>query len=328
MKSGQTTDFHEFIDKTMLKPELESSIEESRRKTMEINAESKKREFYIQQMRTPMDVCKEYMDIELNISMYSNKKKKECDRKLKMMKENYKWLIEDVYQLKEHERISKLVKTAEQELNYAENYSKIHMGKMCGILLSRGFITQTENRYELTQCGKIAANIHEIHPLIGSQLFLYLSQTPVYSKEIASILSLFVDVKVPDEYKKTYPDTGYLQQMVETIIGSCKEYETIEHEENIITGFNYDTLLQYDLIEDIQEWCDCNTEEQCKYFIQKLKDKISLGDFIKAILKIIVISKEFISICELIGNMEFLSKLKLIEGMISKFIATSQSLYI
>ena len=77
-------------------------------------------------------------------------------------------------------------------------------------------------------------------------------------------------------------------------------------------------------------WCDCNTEEECKYFIQtKLSNReISLGDFTKAILKICVITKEFISICEMVGNMDMLFIMKQIEPLICKYVATSQSLYV
>ncbi|NBY40329.1 MAG: hypothetical protein EBQ66_05390, partial [Flavobacteriia bacterium] len=107
-----------------------------------------------------------------------------------------------------------------------------------------------------------------------------------------------------------------------------REYESLEALENTETGIHYDKMLQCDLIEDILEWCTCDTEEQCKYFIQCRSDKISLGDFTKVILKIIVITNEFISVCENTGNIEFLSKLKLIEGMVRKYVATNQSLYI
>ena len=206
------------------------------------------------------------------------------------------------------------------------------MNKMCGILLSRGFIIPTcepeEKGYNLTRLGTIAANIHEIHPLIGSQLFVCLSETPVYAKEIAVLLSVFIDIKVPDEYRRNSPSEGYLKSTFEKISGWAEEYDTVETGENTRTGFRYDRLLQYDLTEDIEEWFGCETEEQCKYFIQKIKDKISVGDFTKAVLKIIVIANEFISICEEIGNIDLLSKLKMIEPAIRKYIATSQSLYI
>ena len=332
MKSGQHANYHTFVEKTMLKKQLESAVIESRATVEDTRVESKKREFYLEQMRTPREICDEYMSLERDFSMFSNKKKKECDRKMKNMKEQYKWLAEDVHQMKEHEKTGQRLKSAEKELEYIENYSKIQMNKMCGILLSRGFIIPTcepeEKGYNLTRLGTIAANIHEIHPLIGSQLFVCLSETPVYAKEIAVLLSVFIDIKVPDEYRRNSPSEGYLKSTFEKISGWAEEYDTVETAENTRTGFRYDRLLQYDLTEDIEEWFGCETEEQCKYFIQKIKDKISVGDFTKAVLKIIVIANEFISICEEIGNIDLLSKLKMIEPAIRKYIATSQSLYI
>jgi hypothetical protein len=202
------------------------------------------------------------------------------------------------------------------------------MDRLCNILTVKGFVSIAETGYDLTYLGKIAANLHEIHPLIGSHLFVYLSDSAVYSKEIVAIFSTFADVKVPDEYRCTSFRDAFIQRMLDKITEWSREYESLEALENTETGIHYDNMLQCDLIEDILEWCTCDTEEQCKYFIQCRSDKISLGDFTKVILKIIVITNEFISVCENTGNIEFLSKLKLIEGMVRKYVATNQSLYI
>jgi hypothetical protein len=55
---------------------------------------------------------------------------------------------------------------------------------------------------------------------------------------------------------------------------------------------------------------------------------ISIGDFTKAILKISTITKELINVCEQNDLIEFMYKLSQIDGMILKYIATTQSLYV
>jgi len=78
------------------------------------------------------------------------------------------------------------------------------------------------------------------------------------------------------------------------------------------------------------QWCECTTETECKAFIQNdVYDKsISIGDFTKAMLKIVTISKEFMNVCEQLNLVELQHKLSQIEGMVLKYITTSQSLYV
>jgi hypothetical protein len=77
-------------------------------------------------------------------------------------------------------------------------------------------------------------------------------------------------------------------------------------------------------------WCDCATEYDCKSFIQNevAECSISIGDFTKAMLKIVTIAKEFINICEATGNIELMHKLNQIESLVLKYVTTSQSLYV
>jgi hypothetical protein len=109
-----------------------------------------------------------------------------------------------------------------------------------------------------------------------------------------------------------------------------EHYASEELKHGTYTGIVYDDLLQYDLLEEMSEWISCDTEQQCKYFIQcKLGEReISIGDFTKAVLKILVITKEFVSVCEIFENVSLLSILKKVDPLISKYVATSQSLYV
>jgi ABC-type antimicrobial peptide transport system permease subunit len=96
------------------------------------------------------------------------------------------------------------------------------------------------------------------------------------------------------------------------------------------TGIKYDDELIFDMIEFSMKWCDCNSETDCKYFIQNdvAYKSISIGDFTKAMLKIVTITKEMMNVCELIGKIDLMYKLSQIEGFVLKYITTSQSLYV
>ena len=97
---------------------------------------------------------------------------------------------------------------------------------------------------------------------------------------------------------------------------------------NIKTGFDYE--IQYDLLNYVEKWCDCENVEDCKFILQELgADKeIFLGEFVKALLKINNISAELEKIAEMTSNIAFLSKLKEIPNMTLKYVVTNQSLYV
>jgi hypothetical protein len=107
-------------------------------------------------------------------------------------------------------------------------------------------------------------------------------------------------------------------------------YESKELEFQTNTGIHYYDLLNFDIVEYSMEWCNCENEQQCKYFIQNIISEkgISVGDFTKAMMKIVTISKELEGICETFQEMDLLFKLKQIDGLVLKYVLTSQSLYI
>jgi superfamily II RNA helicase len=77
-------------------------------------------------------------------------------------------------------------------------------------------------------------------------------------------------------------------------------------------------------------WLNSETVEECKYFLQILREEkgIYLGEFVKAMLKIVAICNEISVVCELIYNYELLKKIKVLIEKIQKFVVTNQSLYI
>jgi hypothetical protein len=101
-----------------------------------------------------------------------------------------------------------------------------------------------------------------------------------------------------------------------------------ENEVKIKTGVSYE--IHFDLIEYIDYWWDAQDEPECKQVLQKLlQDKgVSLGEFVKALLKINNIVDELSKVAEINGDVGLLSKLSSIPKNILKFVATNQSLYI
>jgi predicted solute-binding protein len=122
----------------------------------------------------------------------------------------------------------------------------------------------------------------------------------------------------------------HLKRNIEQIVVLYENYEQCEIDRDIRSGLKYEDAVLFDIMELSMQWCRCSTEAECKYFIQTAvaEKSISIGDFTKAMLKLVTISRELVSVCEQAGRVDVLYKLNEIEGLVLKYVATSQSLYV
>jgi hypothetical protein len=139
-------------------------------------------------------------------------------------------------------------------------------------------------------------------------------------------------VKVPEDLRMHRPSIGdeFLKSKILDVMEIYKKYSGREEDLELCTGIRYEDALQYDMIDFAMDWAHLDNEIDCKRFIQNVVSEkgISIGDFTKSMLKIVTISKEWISLFEELGNVDIVYKLSKIEGMIMKYVTTAQSLYV
>jgi superfamily II RNA helicase len=318
-------DFTGFVKKSMLQTELDSEIRVSHTEyAQHISLYDKQREG-LSALLTPEYICKEYMKDEEHMSMYSSKKQKELQKKIGEWKTQFPSFQQDVAFLKNYMHIQKNMENAKKELDYLENYTAVHMMSLCELLTENDFLR--ENTF--TKKGQMAAHLHEIHPLIGADLFQYTSFMTYSAIQMISFLSIFTDISIPEDCRS-------LKQQIKDPVVIKDIYAVVERAESyarqeLARGlYSPEVNFTYDLVDVMGEWCYCDSEESCKYFLQKTigEREISLGDFTKAVLKIVVMVKEWKVVAEIIGDLGFLSTLNEIEPLVLKYVATNQSLYV
>ena len=332
LKNEQTNNFDNFSKKSMMQKELLKSVNEKEKYINELNEKIIQKNEFINRMRTPYSICLNYINLELQIKNLVNKKKKDAEREMRNIEDEYKYLKDDLKLAKEFITINNEVDDEKHNLSYMQNYIKEQTDKITQVLIDDGFVILNEN-YSLTQLGIIASNVAEIHPLIISKLMTKYNYFEHFStKQLIGLFSCFTNVKIPNDQKSSIPitDDEYLKGCIKDLQNYYKDYDKWEFENDLRTGIKYDDELIFDMIEISMKWCDCSDENDCKYFIQNhVADKsISIGDFNKAMLKIVTIAKEMMNVCELIGQIDLMYKLSLIEGFVLKFVTTSQSLYV
>ena len=336
LKNGQTElrDFTDFVGKSMLANELKRSKTSAESVVTQLKETLEKKERLLEISRTPLEDMKKVDEFIGIINMLPNKKRKETEREIQQIKDNHKWFEQDFIKYKEYLELQKELSKEIDVLDYNERYIFSNIQKICSLLEKEQVIEKTEKTmYCLLTKGKIASNLAEIHSVIGAIMtveWIFFKEFTV--KQLIGLFSCFTDIKVPEDNRRMAPHSkdSFLKTRIQELTTFVLEFEKNEWNIGLDTGIHYDDLLCYDIVDEIQEWTECETEEQCKYFIQtQIYDKeISIGEFTKAVLKIATIVKEFMNVAEEMGEVEMLFKMTQIEPLILKYITTAQSLYI
>ena len=327
---GGNTDFKQFVNKTMIYEELQTALIYQRKNVSEIQEKIVLKEKSIEHLKTPKDICLTYLDdIPKDVSQ---KKRKELERNRINMVDKYFTIEKDAIVVNEWKQMIRDIETEQNHLHYLETFFDTQIQNICMILMDEKFIIKNEDEYSLTDTGCIGASISEIHPLVFSTILHKYEFFKDFSViELIGLLSIFCDIKIPEDQRNSINSITdkKILSCVQQIQNTYEMYQSNEIDNGMNTGMNYDAI-QFDIIDYVIEWCKLETEDECKYFIQNSigEKEISLGDYVKSILKISAIGKDIGNMCEKIGNLELLHKLSKIDDLILKYIIINQSLYV
>jgi hypothetical protein len=334
LKNGQTTDFHRFSEKSMIYQEIQNSLQNEILSLDRLRDKLEKKRVSVAHLRTPLATCQRYLELETTLKNTVNKKRKEAEKEMQSIRDEYRFLQQDLIMVKECLELENAERQAKDTVSYMENYIRDQTELVSQVLEEDGFIAKTtEQNYELSTLGKIASNLAEVHPLVLARFMVESNYFDGLSSiQLVGLFSCFTDVKIPEDERMGRPNIQdlRLKHAIESTVVLYDTYEQLELERDIRTGFKYQGAMIFDLIELSMQWCRCSTESECKYFIQSAvaEKSISVGDFTKAMLKLVTVSRELSSIVEELGRVDLLYKLNEIEGLVLKYVATSQSLYV
>jgi len=328
--------FVQFVEKSMILNEIAKEKSQQNKVIGELAEQIAKKGKMLDLLQTPSKICRDYLELETKAKTAVNKKRKDLERQMQQLKYQYKHIVENCKTVKEYDVLVANLTKEEYDLANISGYISVQVKNVVDILIEMGFVepgASDSNTYVPTLLGKMAADVAEIHPIVFIQLLQQTDQFAHFSpKQLVGLFSCFTDIKVAQDMKLGLPNSEdpLLQKTVEKMDGLFANLANREHEKSMDTGINYNNILMYDLVDQIAEWCDCETEQDCKYYIQQVLGEkgISVGDFSKCILKISTITKEIGALCEKYGKIELQHKLANIEHMILKYITTSQSLYV
>jgi len=323
------TNIVKFASKCMVIDDINSQIKET---TVKINALTTELDNIKQCctiLRTPNDILEKFIELQKNKTTSVNKKRKDIERQLQQILDNYKYVEQDKVTYQKIGLKEKEINDQQNQLHNTTSYIESGVATVVSLLKEDGYIND-DTELVLTIKGKIASQLREIHCLVFAELLENKTIDMLTSKQMVLLFSCFTNISVQDDFKDIVPSTED-KQIIETLAKVTNMYEMYEQKEldyNISTGLDY--TIHYDLLKYIDEWCNAKTVEECKHVLQKLGEEkeVFLGEFVKAILKINNITCEMEKIAELTGNISFLSKLREIPNMTMKYVVTNQSLYV
>jgi len=321
------TNLVSFASRSMTTGDIDSQLKEVYYKITTLQTELDNATHFLTNLKTPKNIIEEYLDIQKNITMFSNKKKKEVERVIKQMEDEYRNLKQDLVSYKKVYEKESEIENLQKEMDNLNSYFSLSVEKVLCFLREEGFV-QDENT--LTLKGKIGAQLREIHCLVFANMLHDNQLEHLSSKQLVALFSCFTNINVPEDDKSFFPksDDNDVQRIVTQVSDMYNGYQNKELASNINTGMDYS--IHYDLLNYVYEWCEADDVASCKFLLQKIAEEkqIFLGEFVKALLKINNISCEMEKIAEMTGNIAFLSKLKEIPEMTLKYVVTNQSLYI
>ena len=326
--------FHMFIDNSLLKQSIENEKNAINKHIKILEERCKKKKELLQYCKTPRADLQTYANFIQELELADRKKRKRLLKNMQTYRNEYRYIEEEVKQLIEIENQNKEIFKLEEEYKSTSNYINEMIKLILSILIDYNFIYQNmhgaEPEYLLSPKGEIGACIHEVHCMVFGELLNNKRLNDFTAMELACIFSCFANVPIPDEER--CPDVYNLQLplYVKNIISAIQHYYNEMHDLELLYRLEHiENNLQYELCELICDWCSTKDEAGCKKVFQMAKERgISVGVFIKAVLKINNIAAEFEKICTIQSNLELLEKLKKIPELTLKSVITNQSLYI
>jgi superfamily II RNA helicase len=322
-----------FASRSMVTGDLDSQMKQIYYKINNLTAELDNIKSYSNNLRTPIEVLQQFIELQKNRINSVNKKRKEIDRQLLQINDNYKHIEQDKISYQKISIKQNEINDLQKQMETTNSYIKSGIGCVLNLLKEENYIEgdfNDETSLKLTLKGKIASQLREVHCLVFSKLLEDKTIDTLSSKQLVALFSIFTNINVQEDLKDNCPksDDETVQKIVILLTELYSDYHKKETLYNINTGFEYN--IHYDLLNYIEEWCQCENVEDCKLILQKIgtEKEIFLGEFVKSLLKINNISSEMEKIAEMTGNISFLSKLKEIPNMTLKYVVTNQSLYV
>jgi superfamily II RNA helicase len=329
--SKDATLVENFMEQSLLSSDIKKELLYYANKQSELETQLSVKKDILTTCKTPEERMADYTNKLAQLTMSNNNMKKKLRSEITGIEAEYKTLSADLKKFHAYKDALSTIEQNKTDQLLTSGYICSQIKSIETILRENTFITAED--YSLTDKGRVASQLQEVHPLMFADIYMATCGFASFTAtDLAVLFSCFSNVSIKDCEKAIEPplktanaELNSLAKLMETTLD---RYYAIETRERVETGSCYD--IQYDMMTAVLDWCRAGSEDDCRAVIEATKNEknIFLGEFVKAMLKINNIAKEFEKVCELLNNMGLLEKMREIPRLTLKYVVTSQSLYI
>jgi superfamily II RNA helicase len=322
-------DIEKFIAKSMLQTEMDKMSAGLLREVEDTEKKIEQKEQGFANLKTSRETLKTYSDLLVKQQFSANKKRKEIDISIRKMFAENPNLEKDYVFYIDYLKFQKTLDEIRLRLHANQNYILDKVVRLMRVLVDVGVIQMiSEDEYTL-----VAGVVSEINPILVARISSVWNNFEDFEpKDLVAFFSLFTDVRVNEECRiypgfSNYCDQPFMNEKIKNFEKVRSELLVLEESYGIHMKDTGLDGLCYDLIDCMYAWCECTNEAECKSVISEIEaNGVSIGDFTKAILKISTLGRELMGTTT--SCVELAHKLSQIDGLILKYVATNQSLYL
>ena len=181
--------------------------------------------------------------------------------------------------------------------------------------------------------GNYAANLREGPCLVFAEMLTSTEFASLEACDLAVLFSCFAGLRVAEDDRDQYvsPDEpADLKAVLKIAAETAAACADFENEERVYASTGDDMEISFDLMSLVREWYESEDEPACKLVVQRAQQEkgILLGEFTKAITKIVNIAAEVERVAEFAGDLAMVGRLRDVSKNLLKFVVTNQSLYV
>jgi superfamily II RNA helicase len=252
------------------------------------------------------------MDLQKNKDKYANKKRKELEKEIQKIKDEYKYVDQDLLTIEKWNKQLFDLQDLKKQYDGLNNYINNDVENVLYLLREDGFlatltsitkvsevavaseatviceeivkiestinevkvVSETTEKIEcLTLKGKMASQLREVHCLVFARLL----EDGIFYKlspvQLIALFSCFTNISVQDGVEDFTPYTE--DNVVKDIINTInKMYDDYQQTEiDYKINTGADYNIHYDLISYVEEWTQCEDVETCKLLLQRLAEE-------------------------------------------------------
>jgi superfamily II RNA helicase len=248
----------------------------------------------------------------MNKDKYANKKRKDIEKDIQKIKDEYKYVDQDLVTVEKYKTIITDLVALQKQYTNLNNYVSNDVENVLYLLREDGFletltsitkvsevavasettviceeiikiestinevklVSETTEKIEvLTLKGKMASQLREVHCLVFARLLEDDILYKLTPVQLIVLFSCFTNISVQDGVEDFTPYTEDI--VVKDIINTInKMYDDYQQTEiDYKINTGADYNIHYDLISYVEEWTQCEDVETCKLLLQRLAEE-------------------------------------------------------